>query len=227
MTYLELKVAVLQKMFAISGNTVVNDDTTAPYIASIPQAANEGIDLIVQTGRTVRSCGEIHQAAQLPAEEELVDGHGYGITRSSGVNRYDLAALIGPSFRRIDDRNVWYADGSGEEIRTQLFDVEAGRYLLLPAYKAGDWRVWAVCIPEPVAITTATEDSFVLPLPKECCDILPLYIASQLYKDDDISMATIWRNEFNVALEAIAAQMQEEEAGDGGSGSFESETGWW
>ena len=64
-----------------------------------------------------------------------------------------------------------------------------------------------------------------LPLPKECCDILPLYIASQLYKDDDISMATIWRNEFNVALETIAAQ--EAESSGGGCGAFETETGWW
>ena len=28
MTYLELKIAVLQKMFAITGNSVVEDDTT-------------------------------------------------------------------------------------------------------------------------------------------------------------------------------------------------------
>lgn len=225
MTYLELKVAALQKMFAITGNTVVNDDTTQPYILSIPQAANEGIDLIVQSGRPVRSCGVIHQMAELPAEEDLVEGDGYGVTAERGVNRYDMEALIGPTYRRIDTANVFYSDDAGSYAATRLFDVEAGRYLLLPAYKAGQWRVWAVCIPEAVKISEATADDFELPLPKECCDILPLYIASQLYKDDDISMATIWRNEFNVALETLAAQ--EAESSGGSCGSFESETGWW
>ena len=224
MNYLELKIAVLQKMFAITGNAVVNDDTTAPYLASIPQAANEGIDLIVQSARAVRSCCVIHQAEALPAEEDLIDGDGYGVTGSSGVNRYDMEQLIGKSFRRIDPQNVWYTDEEGNYATTRLFDIEAGRYLLLPAYKSGEWRVYAICIPESIKITESTEDGFEIALPKECCDILPLYIASQLYKDDDISMATIWRNEFNVALEAIAAQEAENASS---CGSFESETGWW
>ena len=71
MNYLELKIAVLQKMFAITGNQIVNDDTTQPYLASIPQAANEGIDLIVQNGRNVRSSCVIHQLDTLPPQEEL------------------------------------------------------------------------------------------------------------------------------------------------------------
>ena len=224
MNYLELKIAVLQKMFAITGNQIVNDDTTQPYLASIPQAANEGIDLIVQNGRNVRSSCVIHQLDTLPPQEELIAGDGYGITKTQGVNRYDMTALIGPSYRSVDSRNVWYTDADGNYTATTDFAIEAEQYLLLPAAKSGDWRLYAICITDPVKIPTTTEDDFGLPLPKECCDILPLYIASQLYKDDDISMATIWRNEFNVALEAIAAQA--EQSGSG-SGSFESITGWW
>lgn len=224
MNYLELKIAVLQKMFAITGAEVVNDDTTRPYLASLPQAANEGIDLIVQSGRPVRASCMIHQADTLPPEDELIKGDGYGVTRQAGVNRYDMEALIGASYRRVDTQNVWLTDEDGNYAATTAFAVEADRYLLLPATKRGDWRVYAICIPEPVQITATTENDFVLPLPKECCDILPLYIASQLYKDDDISMSTIWRNEFNVALEAIAAQAEQS---GGSSGSFESTTGWW
>lgn len=224
MTYLELKIAVLQKMFAITGSEVVSDDTTRPYLASLPQAANEGIDLIVQSGRPVRASCMIHQADTLPPEEELTEGDGYGTTRSSGVNRYDMEALIGASYRRVDGQNVWYTDEQGNYAATTDYAVEAERWLLLPADKRGDWRVYAICIPEPVQLTATTEDDFTIPLPKECCDILPLYIASQLYKDDDISMSTIWRNEFNVALEAIAAQAAESGSG---SGEFESVTGWW
>lgn len=225
MNYLQLKVAVLQKMFAITGNKVEVDDTTQPYLNSIPQAANEGIDLIVQSGRPVRSSCLIHQMDMLPPEEERVPGEGYGTVRRDGVNRYDLEELIGPTFRRVDRQNIWFSPGDGRCSTTRIFDVEAGRYILLPAYKTGTWQIYAICIPAPIALTDATEDTFEIPLPKECCDILPLYIASQLYKDDDISMATIWRNEFNVALETIAAQ--EAENSSGGCGAFETETGWW
>ena len=224
MNYKELKIAVLQKMFSINGNTVEVDDTTSPYIKSIPQVANEGIDLIVQTGRPIRTAAVIHQVPVLPESEERIEGDAYGIVRSGGINRYDLQELIGPTFRKLDEQNIWYENPLGGYQTTRIFQVEAGRYLLLPADKEGLFRVYAICIPQSIALDTEPEDLFELPLPKECCDILPLYIASQLYKDDDISMATIWRNEFNIALEMMAAQEAQQ---SGGCGSFESITGWW
>ena len=224
MNYLELKIAVLQKMFAITGAEIVDDDTTRPYLTTLPQAANEGIDLIVQSGRPVRASCMIHQVDTMPPEEALIEGDGYGVTRPTGVNRYDMEQLIGKSYRRVDGENVWMEDEDGNYAATTDYAVEAERYLLLSANQRGTWRVYAICIPEPVQITETTDDAFPLPLPKECCDILPLYIASQLYKDDDISMATIWRNEFNVALEMIAAQA---EKSGGGSASFRTTTNWW
>ena len=223
MNYKELKIAVLQKMFSIDGNIPIEDDTTLTYLKSLPQAANEGIDLIVQDGRPVRSCTTIHQTAEIPAPEEQIEGEVYQPLKPNGVNRYDLQTLV-PEFRRLDEENIWFEDPSGSYGKTRIFNLEAGRFLLLPADKAGVWRVYTICVPQMLALDTTTEDDFVIPLPKECCDILPLYIASQLYKDDDISMAMIWRNEFNVALESIAAQ---EARQSGGSGSFESVTGWW
>jgi hypothetical protein len=38
-----------------------------------------------------------------------------------------------------------------------------------------------------------------VPLEDDVVVLLPLYIASQLYKDDDISTATVYRNEFETA----------------------------
>lgn len=52
----------------------------------------------------------------------------------------------------------------------------------------------------PEKITSNTSDSYKFTQPAEMVALLPLYIASELYKDDDISQATIYRNEFETAL---------------------------
>lgn len=38
--------------------------------------------------------------------------------------------------------------------------------------------------------------------------LLPLYIASQLYKDDDISLATQYRNEFEVGVDELTNNIE-------------------
>lgn len=42
-----------------------------------------------------------------------------------------------------------------------------------------------------------------LGLPYDACVLMPLYMASQLMKDDDISLATQYRNEFEVGLQNL------------------------
>lgn len=42
-----------------------------------------------------------------------------------------------------------------------------------------------------------------LSLPYDACVLIPLYMASQLMKDDDISLATQYRNEFEVGLQNL------------------------
>ena len=48
--------------------------------------------------------------------------------------------------------------------------------------------------------TLATHE---LKLPEDACVLIPLYIASELYKDDDISQATAYRNEFEIVLQDL------------------------
>jgi hypothetical protein len=55
----------------------------------------------------------------------------------------------------------------------------------------------------PDQITLDTPDDYELPLDPEVATLLPLYMASQLYKDDDNSIATVYRNEFEVAFERL------------------------
>lgn len=52
----------------------------------------------------------------------------------------------------------------------------------------------------PDKIEEDTDDDDELKLHDEVAVLLPLYIASQLYKDDDIALATIYRNEFESAI---------------------------
>lgn len=47
-----------------------------------------------------------------------------------------------------------------------------------------------------------------LKLPYEACVLIPLYIASQLYKDDDISLATQYRNEFEAGLQNLEINIE-------------------
>lgn len=59
----------------------------------------------------------------------------------------------------------------------------------------------------PERFTTATPWSTLIDLPYNICSIVPLYLASELYKDDDISMSTAYRNQFEAELDYISSQM--------------------
>lgn len=44
-------------------------------------------------------------------------------------------------------------------------------------------------------------------IPEDACVLIPLYVASQLYKDDDISQATQYRNEFEIGLQELVVNI--------------------
>lgn len=56
----------------------------------------------------------------------------------------------------------------------------------------------------PQHITLETPDNTELVLDPEVAALIPLYMASELYKDDDVSLAQIYRNEFEVGREALS-----------------------
>ena len=43
MTWKDIKLATIQKMFSADGSTIPSDDSTRDYVAAMPYAANEGI----------------------------------------------------------------------------------------------------------------------------------------------------------------------------------------
>lgn len=59
----------------------------------------------------------------------------------------------------------------------------------------------------PERFTTTTPWNTLIDLPYNICSLVPLYLASELYKDDDISMSTAYRNQFEAELDYISSQM--------------------
>jgi len=48
------------------------------------------------------------------------------------------------------------------------------------------------------------------PIARELCNLIPLYLAAELYKDDDNSLATTYMNEFEVGLQRIKGYPDEQ-----------------
>lgn len=115
--------------------------------------------------------------------------------------KYDLKELA-PSFYSLFGNSLVYEGESATiYLNTTDYYKESDHILVLPKDKPGMYTVYYNAYPGQ--ITYETEDDYVLDIDKEVADLLPLYIASQLYKDDDNGIATTYRNEFEVGLESL------------------------
>ena len=92
---------------------------------------------------------------------------------------------------------------SGNEyIVANEYFQEADKTLVIPRDKAGIYVIHYRAYPQQ--ITLATPDEEELALDPEVAVLIPLYICSQVYKDDDASIAVQARNEFEIAREALS-----------------------
>ena len=219
MTYLDLKRIVLQKVFAITDGAVVEDDNTREYITALPGAANEGLQLLATAGRFIKKRFTVQQTEEEPGEQPE-DGVRRQ-TEGSGVIRYDLSQLC-PDFYNLGSDGVYFEDGSGRYGRSGNWWLEAGHVLVLDASETGCWTLWYDAYPEELTMETA--DDYELPLYPEVAVLLPLYVASQIYKDDDVSQAVQYRNEFEVGREALMGAMGRQARG---RDQWRSVKGWW
>lgn len=133
---------------------------------------------------------------------------------------YDLNEIVN-DFYAFDVGNIYYEGDVITEsyIRFHNMYDESGHVILLPRDMAGNYTIYYRAYPE--VITVLTEDDYELEVDREVAVILPLYMASQLYKDDDNGIATAYRNEFEVALERLKNR-----PGLTSSEKFTSESGW-
>ena len=115
--------------------------------------------------------------------------------------KYDLKTLAEDFYNLFDNSIVYEKGGRPYYLNTTDYYRESDHILVLPADKPGMYTVYYHAYPTQISITT--DDDYVMDLDPDVAVLLPLYMASQLYKDDDNGIATTYRNEFEVGLESL------------------------
>ena len=219
MNWGECKLIALQTMFSNEGASINVDDVNQDYIDAMPGKANEAMLQITTVGRPIRKTFRItleEGAAAVDGGEELILPT---VKKNYRIRLTDYC----PRFRCIERNQLMLEteDGYG---RAQDWELEGDDVLILPGDMAGTYTVWYDAY--PVKITAATPEDTELELPEEAAVLIPLYIAGELYKEDELSMATMWRNEFEDGL--VKLQMSYQASPKGGSVTrVRNTTGWW
>lgn len=173
MTWGDIQLAVLHKLFVSDGQTILVNDSTSPYIAAMPLAANEGLMLLAACGKYIPKTVETETA--------------------EGVTDLSLKELA-ENFLSLRENEV-FLNGR----HTDGYTLIGGERMLL--YGIGKWIIGYNAYPQK--ITQATDKDYVLDVPEDAAVLLPLYIAAELYKDEDPQTAAIYRNEFEAGREAL------------------------
>lgn len=173
MTWGDIQLAVLHKLFVSNGQTVLVNDSTSPYIAAMPLAANEGLMLLAACGKYIPKTIETETA--------------------EGVTDLSLKELA-ENFLSLRENEV-FLNGR----HTDSYTLIGGERMVL--YGIGKWIIGYNAYPQK--ITQATDKDYVLDVPEDAAVLLPLYIAAELYKDEDPQTAAIYRNEFEAGREAL------------------------
>ena len=173
MTWGDIQLSVLHKLFVSDGQTILVNDSTSPYIAAMPLAANEGLMLLAACGKYIPKTIETETAE--------------GIT---DISLNELAE----NFLSLRENEV-FLNGR----HTDGYTLIGGERMLL--YGIGKWIIGYNAYPQK--ITQATDKDYVLDVPEDAAVLLPLYIAAELYKDEDPQTAAIYRNEFEAGREAL------------------------
>lgn len=173
MTWGDIQLSVLHKLFVSDGQTILVNDSTSPYIAAMPLAANEGLMLLAACGKYIPKTIETETA--------------------EGVTDLSLKELA-ENFLSLRENEVFLNDR-----HTDGYTLIGGERMLL--YGIGKWIIGYNAYPQK--ITQATDKDYVLDVPEDAAVLLPLYIAAELYKDEDPQTAAIYRNEFEAGREAL------------------------
>lgn len=138
----------------------------------------------------------------------------------SEVIKYDLTQLA-PSFYMLTEDPLVFEGSAATKRYMQTSDYfqEGGRILVLDRDVPGNYTVYYKAY--PAKITSGTADDYELEVDPEVDALIPLYMASQLYKDDDNGIATTYRNEFEVGLQSLKDAVKGPT-----SEVFVSESGW-
>jgi hypothetical protein len=299
MTWKDIKLATLQKMFAAEGNTIPNDESTTDYLAGMPQVCNEALTILSRVGKFIikhvdiahnpipsmfkvkdskllltepyevsatdakayyfeysgTGTFDMYVDGELVVTEQLNSEGSYAIRKGllngkeirfvftplyplqirnisfyacafandesvpeyKSKVRYELPVLA-EDFYRID--SIYYEGENPRYIQSNEYFFEGNRHLVLDRDMPGNYTVYYKAYPPEITIDTL--DDYVFPVDKEVAVLIPIYMASELYKDDDAGIATGYRNEFEIELERLSDTSQQAPTAE----EFESESGW-
>ena len=219
MNWGECKLIALQTMFSNEGASINVDDVNQDYIDAMPGKANEAMLQITTVGRPILKTFRIRLQPGVTAAES---GEELVLPTVEKNYRITLTEYC-PRFRCIERNQLMLEteDGYG---RAQDWDLEGDDVLILPGDMAGTYTVWYDAY--PVKITAATPEETELELAEEAAALVPLYMAAELYKEDELAMATMFRNELEDGL--LKLQMSYREQPKGGTVTrVRNTTGWW
>ena len=118
--------------------------------------------------------------------------------------RIPLKEVVDDFYQLYPTEIYFEGDETPRYISATNYYQEAGHILVIPRKDVGSYTIYYRKYPPKITFDTA--DKYILPIDPEVAAIMPLYMASQLYKDDDNSIATVFRNEFEVARDALSQQ---------------------
>lgn len=114
------------------------------------------------------------------------------------IIKYDLSELLNDFFELI---SVEYEHDGQKGVFDKYSLLEGDKILSIDSKYQGNFIITYKAYPDK--ITSETDDSYTFSIPNEMVNLIPTYIASELYKDDDISVATVYRNQFEAALDSV------------------------
>lgn len=108
---------------------------------------------------------------------------------------YDMSKLA-DDFYKFDSETDIVAD-SGDS-----YGFLGEKCFCVSGLKSGVWKIPYIAYPQ--IITDETPENEIIKLPKDVCGIIPYYIASELYLEDDSGLCVGWRNKFEEELRTFS-----------------------
>lgn len=193
MTWGKFKLAVLQKIFSNEGAALNEDDTNEEYVNAMPHALNEAVHILTTRGKPLRR--KLLIAGSAEEESPAIVGSVLTVPLPCEAADIELGEYITDVLRVREDM-LTMLDGTDAE--AACIDQTALRLWAREPFRLEVWYDRA-----PKKLTTLTENDEELDFSDEIAVPAVLYVASELYKEDDIQLSTQWRNQFEVELESL------------------------
>lgn len=221
MTWGEVKLAALQRIFSNDGAALNRDDSNEEYLNAMPAVANEALTILTGVGIPLLRRLTVEITPDLTQPEK--DGETLRVpVTSGGVVRIDMRESA-ERYRALASGEIYRETAREGYGPADSWSVEGTDTLVLPVGEAAVYTVYyQAYVP---ALSASTPDDTDLGVPREVAELVPLYMGSQLYREDDIQMSTQMRNEFEEGLYKLQQAAALRPAG--GSGGVRNTTQWW